>query len=272
MKLDNSIQIYKGNSQWKGKVYWADTLIWPVSGVDYCSQYLTLEAAESGVTSSLWFIDSAGAEITDMDIEFSKNNGAWTHYVSATTAEKSVSYGDKIRVRGLNNNYSIGCHLLIAPNGYKIYGNIMSLVYGDSFEGKLSLPSGCGFSLLFSAHLFGPDPMPFDAVKCLDISNVCLPATALTEECYTFMFSGHQYITKAPLLPASYVPSKAYRDMFYSCSNLNMVECLATSWESNSFSSWLNGVSQTGTFVKHPNAVWATGGDGIPSGWTVVNG
>jgi hypothetical protein len=33
---------------------------------------------------------------------------------------------------------------------------------------------------------------------------------------------------------------------------------------------WVDGVSETGTFVKNINASWdVTGANGIPSGWTV---
>ena len=40
-------------------------------------------------------------------------------------------------------------------------------------------------------------------------------------------------------------------------------------------SSWVNGVSSTGTFVKSKDATWDTtpgalGYDGVPAGWTVI--
>lgn len=34
---------------------------------------------------------------------------------------------------------------------------------------------------------------------------------------------------------------------------------------------WTENVAPTGTFYKHPDAVWPTGIDGIPEGWTVVD-
>jgi hypothetical protein len=44
-----------------------------------------------------------------------------------------------------------------------------------------------------------------------------------------------------------------------------------TTTPSNTYTdNWVNGVSSTGTFVKNSAATWTTtGGNGIPSGWTV---
>ena len=34
---------------------------------------------------------------------------------------------------------------------------------------------------------------------------------------------------------------------------------------------WMNGVSSTGLFIKHPHATWTnTGSSGVPTGWTVT--
>ena len=59
--------------------------------------------------------------------------------------------------------------------------------------------------------------------------------------------------------------------MFYNCSNLNYVVCLATDKSaSNCVSNWLSGVANTGTFVKASSmSNWPSGNSGIPSGWTV---
>ena len=61
--------------------------------------------------------------------------------------------------------------------------------------------------------------------------------------------------------------------MFDGCTSLNYIKCLATDISaSNCTFGWMNGVSSTGTFVKHPNMNdWTTGSSGTPSGWTVVN-
>ena len=97
-----------------------------------------------------------------------------------------------------------------------------------------------------------------------------LRATTLAVGCYSCMFDACTSLTTAPVLPAPTLVEDCYFDMFNGCSNLNEVECLATSFASYSTSGWLNGVSSTGTFTKAAGVAWPAGGDGIPSGWTVV--
>ena len=79
-----------------------------------------------------------------------------------------------------------------------------------------------------------------------------LPATdTIPDSCYTHMFQGCTSLTTAPILPAENKASSAYSEMFRGCSNLNYVKCLAT--DGGNARDWLNGVSETGTFVKNPN-------------------
>ena len=100
-----------------------------------------------------------------------------------------------------------------------------------------------------------------------------LPATILGELSYGNMFSNCTSLTQAPELPESTnvdaFTKGSYTSMFSNCSNLRSIKCLATSIGKYNFRYWLAGVSATGTFVKHPNATWPSGNDGIPKGWTV---
>jgi hypothetical protein len=62
-----------------------------------------------------------------------------------------------------------------------------------------------------------------------------------------------------------------YYNMFYGCTSLNHIVCLATNISaSNCTTDWVNGVASTGTFVKDHNMTsWTTGNSGIPTGWAV---
>ena len=61
--------------------------------------------------------------------------------------------------------------------------------------------------------------------------------------------------------------------MFYGCTKLNHITCLAINKSAyRCTTDWVSGVSSTGTFFKHPNMNgWSTGASYIPSGWTVVD-
>ena len=107
---------------------------------------------------------------------------------------------------------------------------------------------------------------------CTSLTNApTLPATTLASNCYSYMFTGCTSLTAAPALPAATLTKYCYNNMFYHCTNLNYIKCLATDKSAtNCTSNWVNGVSSTGTFVKHPNMTsWPTGSSSIPKGWTV---
>lgn len=101
-----------------------------------------------------------------------------------------------------------------------------------------------------------------------------LPATVLAGTCcYRGMFQGCISLIKAPELPATDLTVSCYDHMFYGCTKLNYIKMLATGiLAADCLNNWVNGVSSTGTFVKHPDMTsLPTGIDGIPEGWTVVN-
>lgn len=102
----------------------------------------------------------------------------------------------------------------------------------------------------------------------LTTAPAILPATGtLPGSCYSHMFQGCTSLTTAPILPAEDQGSFAYGEMFRGCSNLNYVKCL--SQNTNNTRDWLNGVAETGTFVKDANTTWQRGPSAIPVGWWV---
>ena len=98
-----------------------------------------------------------------------------------------------------------------------------------------------------------------------------LPATRMAAGCYYGMFYGCTSLTTAPELPATTLANECYRYMFNKCTNLNNITMLATDISaSKCLDKWVNNVSSTGTFVKHPDMdSLPTGTSGIPNGWTV---
>ena len=108
---------------------------------------------------------------------------------------------------------------------------------------------------------------------CTSLTTVptILPATTLKNGCYNRMFYGCTSITTAPILPATTLVIDCYGMMFNGCSKLNYVKALFTSFPAETYtSSWLFGVSSSGTFVKNKDATWTVrGSDSVPSGWTI---
>ena len=98
-----------------------------------------------------------------------------------------------------------------------------------------------------------------------------LPANTLANFCYYSMFSGCTSLTKAPDLPAKTLANGCYSYMFKNCSSLNYIKMLATDISADScLSSWVFGVSETGTFVKSRSASWNEEGVVPSSEWNVI--
>jgi hypothetical protein len=97
-----------------------------------------------------------------------------------------------------------------------------------------------------------------------------LPATTLAPCCYENMFWDCTSLVTAPELPATTLKRYCYSKMFYNCSKLNKITCLATNYNTIYTDNWVQGVSSTGTFIKHPDMnSWTRGINGIPVDWEV---
>lgn len=97
-----------------------------------------------------------------------------------------------------------------------------------------------------------------------------LPATTLIDHCYDSMFGRCTSLTTAPELPATQLENACYKNMFERCSKLNYIKTGIENWDETQTTSWLSGVSSTGTFYKKTGVNIPVGVNGIPSGWTVV--
>ena len=130
----------------------------------------------------------------------------------------------------------------------------------------------------------GPSVIPIRQftgyMSCMSMFQDCtslttapqLPATTLYGGCYQNMFQGCTSLERAPELPATELDSSwwsVYGGMFSGCTSLNYAKVMAINFSNmGQYSNMLNGVAQSGTFVKNVNAEW-TESDVIPSGWTV---
>ena len=85
------------------------------------------------------------------------------------------------------------------------------------------------------------------------------------------MFSECTGLTAAPELPATALAESCYHYMFYECTGLSEITCLAESTVIRATTNWLGEVAETGTFTKAAGAdFWEDGASGIPTDWTVI--
>lgn len=261
-------------------VFIGETEIWDGGNIDYSLKYLTFKILTDGTLS--WKTYQSYYKT----IYYSINNGEWIAWTSSADGSTvDVHAGDKVRLKGTNQNYSTSKQKYNCFEGgtatFDIYGNIMSLIYGDNFIGNITLPSTFEFCSLFkytnvisAEHLILPakqlSAYCYRAMFSFATLQVppALPATRLSQGCYWYMFEQCP-ITTAPDLLAAIVPSEAYGNMFNGCASLNYIKCLATDISASSaITNWVTGVSTNGTFVKEPGMTWPKGTSGIPSKWT----
>ena len=182
---------------------------------DYSQDYLTFEALQSGT-----FTLTIPAEIDTTymtSISYSTDNGStWTTTQVDATAQTittpTIAQGDKVLWKGEGsalakgyNNYS----RFTSTGNFNASGNIMSLLYGDNFVNQTELASGSSYNF---AYLFRGG--------LISAANLILPATTLTNYCYSNMFYNCTSLTTAPELPATTLVSRCYYQMFNGCTSL----------------------------------------------------
>lgn len=110
-----------------------------------------------------------------------------------------------------------------------------------------------------------------------DCSSMTTPPTILAEEvapfCYYQMFAGCTSLTEGPTLENITVEGRMNSNcMFKDCSNLSTIQVNFRNWPAeaniNQSRKWLEGVSQTGLFVK-PNVLATIPTGVVPAGWTL---
>lgn len=232
---------------------------------DYSKEYLTFKIKSNGYIR--WMCSTSSDVKT---ISYSKDNGnTWSAITSSLGSQTddsggvkiSVSTGDIVLFKGSNVSYGDGGYYSAFERTFvecEVYGNLMSMIYGDNFINKTLSAGTYNFRNFFSY-----------ASGITSIENLILPAT-VTSDCYEWGFQGCIF-PKAPVLPATSLTTRCYRRMLRNNPNLSYVKCLASSGNnSTNLESWISNVSATGTFVKKSGVSWLTGDSGIPSGWTVL--
>lgn len=178
---------------------------------EYTFEYFGIHALSAGTIG----IKSSPAHV--FTLEYSKNNGEWTPISTPASLNVSaigVNAGDKVRFRGDTYPYSVtesgdtkmGLQFVISGAPCEVYGNILSLTYGDNFSGATA-PHGHGnYAFLFA-----------NCTALQSAKNLYLPAPY--ENDYEDMFFQCTGLTTPPKIPSSTAPG-SYKEMFIYCRSL----------------------------------------------------
>lgn len=237
--------------------------------------YLTIKALEDGLTVKL------ASDAVEYRID---GKGEWVSLPASTTTPP-INTGQTLSFRANYTTYNTSRRFTISRS-CNVYGDPMSLYYGDNAADYSTMPYNYSFAYLFyncttivdaSELRFDRNLKPYAYYYTFYGCNVLerapeLPQTTLQASCYRRMFQGCKALTKSPDLPALTLKSNCYEYMFVSCSKLASIKMLATDVSaSNCLLGWVNAIKSSGTFYKNKDATWTTTGiSGVPSGWTVV--
>ena len=228
--------------------------------IDYSKQYLTCVALENGTISfNIW--KSIGTEYIT-SISYSTDNGnTWTttnnvnnkaDHLSITV---NVNEGDKVLWKGdaIETGYYdyddyddyVGSFFSSTAE-FDVQGNVMSLVYGDDFQGVNRLDYEGQFSCLFCDYDYDNE------CKVVNARNLSLPTTT-NNGCYSSMFRACTSLTTAPELPATTLAIYCYSNMFRGCTSLiTAPELPATTLTENCYDGMFDGCTSLTTAPELP--------------------
>lgn len=280
-------------------VGWGDDMEIDEKNRPYKERYFTVEMQTDGLLSF------SGTGV----FSYSINGGEWEERsVSGARESIIVSSGSTVRISSTSTRFGLS---IASEDEHKVYGNVMSLLYGDDFKGKTEVGQYAFFRLLRGDS------------GLTDASNLILPSTTLAARCYSNMFQNCKNLEKAPVLPATLLAQGCYSDMFNNCSKLKIIpklpatllaegcysgmfdgctsilsiielpaEYLVTNCYSVMFRNtnvqvikchainpgignftgvWLQNVHSTGTFYRPEGVEWRRDASGIPEGWQIKN-
>lgn len=235
-------------------IKWNGTTVWEKNTMPNCLAFVA--------TSSGTFTFN-GSTRTNR-ISYSIDSGA-TWSTESQNVTVNVNSGDMVLWKGelVTQGYNVGGIGSFGGTAtFEAQGNIMSLIYGDNFEGQEDFDSNMGGDF---GWLFG-------GTNIESAENLELPVSALTQGCYQYMFYNCTLLETAPTLSAETLADNCYEYMFNGCSSLDYIKMLATDiTATDCLNNWVANVAASGTFVKSADMTTLPidSVNGIPIGWTV---
>lgn len=221
------------------KLYFRGNNITPISNTGIGTFTITKSCNLSGNCNSLLFGDNAA-----LNYSLAEYSYAFYKLFYNCTTIKSVSEGFLPSMALSSYCYS-----------YMFYG-CTNLTTAPNLPAQ-TLVGSCYYNMYYG---------------CTSLTNPgVISATVLATYCCYGMYYKCSSLQTGPDLIADTLVSYCYYYMFSQCSNLNRIKMLATNLTGYyQMYYWMNGVSSTGTFIKHSNATWTnSGASGVPNGWTI---
>lgn len=201
------LDTYLGYVDENDTVYYDDTI------PEYKERYFTIKSLTDNNTIA--FRKNSSSNVTGLYTS-TDDGKSWSLFTPQDNTNRTIATlnaGEKLLIKGENTKYKYS--RFFALGQFEVYGNIMSLISGDSFANADTITDADALSGLFSG-----------ATTLTSAENLILPATILTDKCYYGMFQNCTNLTTAPALPATTLADSCYVFMFYGCTNLTTAPVL----------------------------------------------
>lgn len=212
-------EMYRNGIKWNTVFYMGDIIRGRIEKNNYDEQYFTIESLEDNNTITF----TKGVSAPANTFYYSLDDGAtWTS--SNDTTSWILQSGGRVKLKATANQWSTSSldgksWIFSSSNRYNVYGNTMSIIYGDNFIGQTALPYA-GYGGYTFLKMF------ISSTNLVNAANLKLPATNLPDYCYQSMFSGCTALTTAPELPATRLTDRCYYEMFSECTSLTTAPSL----------------------------------------------
>lgn len=172
-------------------------------------------------------------KLSGNSVSYSLDSGTTWTSLASDTYSPVISSGSTIMWKAtnptINGENGIG-RFYSSGSTFDVEGNVMSLLYGDNYEGQAALQGENQFRGLFDgdANLINASGMTLPATamtsscyrsmfgNCSNLKSAPteLPATTLADSCYYYMFAKTKVANAPSTLPATTLADNCYRDMF----------------------------------------------------------
>ena len=222
MRLGQNIGSVYSEGKEIQRVYSRGKLVWEKEPIDYNITPFTIKAVDDNVNVFISMNKNSGS------VKYTFNGVDWI--IMDTPTDIHLNANDSISIITTN------IRRIFIEGLSDVYGNIMSLEYGDDFIGQTVWVGSNvhpSYGLFYNTDIRSAKNLILPATTLSegayksmfgDCSSLTvapeLPATTLSPYCYREMFSGCNSLTKAPSLPATTLTQGCYMDMFVDCSSL----------------------------------------------------
>ena len=226
------------------RVFSYGKLVWEKGDIDYSVRPFTVKAVDEKV--SITFKLRSYNYCTYF--KYSINGGEWVDNAGEFLSIV-LKKNERVSIKSTTRDIYY-CNISGLAD---VYGNIMSLIYGDDFIGK---------TVWERDYSVSPATYPigfFDESDIRSAENLVLPATTLANACYEKMFLNCTSLTIAPKLPATKLSTRCYWGMFQGCTSLTTApELPATKLYNRCYSNMFDGCTSLTTAPTLPATTLAT--------------